>query len=166
MNIFRTDVANISTLFPDESEGTLIKTVLKLLMTSMRAWNVTRKERDPNSHILFNFKNVEIRYKNQEEEIGRNVLAAKSRVLAGKERDTIIRQAISVAVLKVTESSQESHMTAGSSSGFHDLNEAARCKRLAENIEMRRKLAYQQTEDDEDIDESLITREATEELDS
>ena len=57
-------------------------------------------------------------------------------------------------------------MTAGSSSGFHDLNEAARCKRLAENIEMRRKLAYQQTEDDEDIDESLITREATEELDS
>ena len=166
MNIFRTDVANISTLFPDESEGTLIKSVLKLLMSSMRAWNVTRKERDPNSHILFNFKNVEIRYKNQEEEIGRNVLAAKSRVLAGKERDTIIRQAISVAVLKVTESSQESHMTAGSSSGFHDLNEAARCKRLAENIEMRRKLAYQQTEDDEDIDESLITREATEELDS
>ena len=98
MNQIREDVANICTRWPDAADDTLVKLFLKVMKSSITAFNRTRQDRDPPQHVLLNFRSIERRYENENARLEQ--VREKYTIDKSKKEDTaaVIRSSIAEAV--------------------------------------------------------------------
>ena len=98
MNQIREDVANICTRWPDAADDTLLKLFLKVMKSSITAFNRTRQDRDPPQHVLLNFRSIERRYENENARLEQ--VREKYTIDKSKKEDTaaVIRSSIPEAV--------------------------------------------------------------------